>query len=158
MNLKIREANSKDYTEVCKLTIDVYKLHLKNRQDVYLDIENPLEKNYFYDLLNSSDTKLFVVESDDTKELVAYSIIQIMSMKNPIYIPKKFVYIDDFCVKSNFKRIGIGRLLFSHIVDYVKSEKFTSLQLNVWEFNEDAIKFYETMGMSKRNRRMDFNL
>lgn len=158
MNFIIREANSNDYMEVCKLTVEVYKLHFKNRPDVYLDIENPLEKDYFYDLLNSSDTKLFVVENKDTKELVAYSIIQIMSTKNPIYIQKKFAYIDDFCVASNFMRNGIGRLLFDYILDYVKSENATSLQLNVWEFNKEAIGFYEAMGMSTRNRRMEINL
>lgn len=158
MNLKIREANGNDYTEVCKLNIDVHKLHLKNRPDIYLDINNPLEKEYFDDLLNSNNIKLFIVENDDNKELVAYSIIQKMTTKSPIYIQKMFVYIDDFCVKSNVKRTGIGRLLFNHIIDYAKEEKATSLQLNVWEFNEDAIKFYETMGMCTRNRRMEFTL
>ncbi|WP_202127811.1 GNAT family N-acetyltransferase [Clostridium sp. C2-6-12] len=158
MNFIIRKANSNDYMEVCKLTIEVHKLHLKNRPDVYLDIENPLETNHFYDLLNSDNTKLFVVENKDNKELVAYSIIQVMNTKSPIYIPKRFIYIDDFCVKSNYKRNGIGRLLFNYIIDYSKSEKATSLQLNVWEFNQEAIKFYENMGMSTRNRRMEFDI
>ena len=80
-----------------------------------------------------------------------------MNTQNPIYIPRTFVYVDDFCVKSNFKRNGIGKLLFSHIVDYAKAESATSLQLNVWEFNQDAIKFYEQLGMSTRNRRMEIN-
>jgi len=128
MNLKIREANSNDYIEVCKLNLDVHKLHLENRPDVYLDIKNPLEKEYFDDLLDSINTKLFIVENDDNKELVAYSIIQIMTTKNPIYIQNTFIYIDDFCVKSNVKRIGIGRLLFNHIVDYAKADVETKLQ------------------------------
>jgi len=158
MNLKIREANNNDYNEVYKITMEVHKLHLKNRPDVYLDIDNPLGKEYFNDLLNSINTKVFLVEDTDRKELMAYSIIQIMTTKNPIYIPKTFVYVNDFCVKSNFKRNGIGKLLFSHIVYYAKTENATSLQLNVWEFNKDAIKFYEQLGMSTRNRVMEFNL
>jgi len=158
MNLKIREAKSNDYAEVCKLTMEVYKLHLENRPDVYLDIANPLEKESYDELLSLSNVKLFIVENDDNKKLIAYSVIQIMTTKNPIYISQAFVYIDDFCVKSNFKRIGIGRLLFSHIVDYAKVENATSLQLNAWEFNKEAVKFYEAMGMSTRNRRMEINL
>lgn len=157
MNLKIREANNNDYNEVYKITMEVHKLHLKNRPDVYLDIDNPLGKDHFDELLNSINTKVFLVEDTDKKELMAYSIIQIMTTKNPIYIPKTFVYVEDFCVKSNFKRNGIGKLLFNHIVDYAKAENATSLQLNVWEFNKDAIKFYEQLGMSTRNRRMEFN-
>ena len=99
MNLKIREANNNDYNEVYKITMEVHKLHLKNRPDVYLDIDNPLGKEYFNDLLNSINTKVFLVEDTDRKELMAYSIIQMMNTQNPIYIPRTFVYVDDFCVK-----------------------------------------------------------
>ena len=67
-------------------------------------------------------------------------------------------YFDDFCVKSSHQKNGIGRFLFQYIVDYSKTEGASSLQLVVWEFNKDAIKFYETLGMSTRNRRMELNL
>lgn len=158
MNLKIREATNNDYAEVYNLTLEVYKLHLKGRPDVYLEIDNPLTKEYFSDLLNSNTSKIFVVENVDNKKLAAYSILQIMTTKNPILIPKTFIYIDDFCVYSSFKRSGIGKMMFNYIVDYAKSKKADSLQLNVWEFNKAAIKFYGAMGMSTRNRRMEFNL
>ncbi|GKX65287.1 GNAT family N-acetyltransferase [Inconstantimicrobium mannanitabidum] len=157
MNYEIREANKHDYAGISQLTMEVYNLHLKNRPDVYLDIENPLSKEFFNDLLNSNTTNIFIVENTDNKQLVAYSILQIMNTKNPIYIPKKYIYIDDFCVKSTLKRTGIGKLLFNHIVDYAKLENAAALQLNVWEFNQDALKFYESMGMNTRNRMMELN-
>lgn len=78
--------------------------------------------------------------------------------KIQILIPSKFAYIDDFCVKSIYQKKGIGRLLFNHVVDYAKTEGASSIQLTVWEFNENAIKFYESLGMSTRNRRMELNL
>lgn len=158
MNLKIREADINDYAEVYNLTLEVYTLHLKGRPDVYLEIDNPLTKEAYSDLLNSDTSKIFVVENIENKKLAAYSILQIMTTKNPILIPKTFIYIDDFCVSLNFKRIGIGKMMFNYIVDYAKSKKADSLQLNVWEFNKAAMKFYEAMGMSTRNRRMEFNL
>lgn len=127
LNLKIREANSNDYNEVCKIITEVHKLHFKNRPDVYLDSDNPLKKEYFDDLLNSKDTKIFLVEDNDNKELTAYSMIKIMTTKNPICISKTLLYVDSFCIKSNFKRNGIGRLLFNHIVNYAKRENAASL-------------------------------
>ena len=154
MNLKIREG-----IDIKNLVIEVHNLHVKNRPDVYLDVDNPFEKERFEELLNSSDTKLFVVEDTDSKELVVYSIVQIMTpRKIQILIPSKFAYIDDFCVKSIYQKKGIGRLLFNHVVDYAKTEGASSIQLTVWEFNENAIKFYESLGMSTRNRRMELNL
>lgn len=159
MNLAVREAVSNDYNDIANLTIEVHNLHLENRPDVYLDVNNPLLKEYFDDLLNTNNTKLFVVENADNKELVAYSTVKIMTTQSiPILIPKKFAFIDDFCVKSMYKKNGMGRLLFQHIVNYAKMEGALSIQLTVWEFNKDAIKFYDAMGMSTRNRRMELNL
>ncbi|PAB57392.1 GNAT family N-acetyltransferase [Anaeromicrobium sediminis] len=159
MNLKLREAISNDYIDISNLSIEVHNLHLKNRPDVYMDVNNPLLKEYFDDLLNTNNTKLFVVENTDNKELVAYSIIKIMTTQSvPILKPRKFAFIDNFCVKSNYKKNGIGRLLFQYILDYAKTEGASSLQLVVWEFNKDAVKFYESMGMTTRNRKMELNL
>lgn len=54
--------------------------------------------------------------------------------------------------------MGIGSLLFNHIVEYARLKEASSIQLLVWEFNRDAINFYESMGMSTRNRRMEIIL
>lgn len=159
MNLKIREGIAKDYIDIRNLVIEVHNLHVKNRPDVYLDVDNPFEKERFEDLLNDNTSKLFVVEDTDNKELVAYSIVQIMTPRSiPILIPSRFAYIDDLCVKSIHQKKGIGKMLFKYLVDYAKIEGASSIQLNVWEFNENAIKFYESLGMSTRNRRMEVNL
>jgi ribosomal protein S18 acetylase RimI-like enzyme len=159
MNLKIRKAIENDYIDISNLARDVHKLHVKNRPDIYLEVDNPLMKDRFEDLLNSNNTKLFVVEDIYNNELIAYSIVQIMNQRNiQLLVPSKFVYIDDFCVKSNHQKTGIGKSLFNHIVEYAKSEGVSSIQLTVSEFNKNAIKFYKTLGMSTRNRKMELNL
>lgn len=159
MNLTIREAVANDYIDISNLVIEVYNLHVKNRSDVYLKVDNPFLKEQFKELLNSNNTKLLVVEDTDSKDLTAYSIVQIMTQRSiPILIPLKFAYIDDFCVKSIYQKKGIGKLLFKHIVDYAKAEGVSSVQLTVWEFNKNAINFYKSLGMSTRNRRMELNL
>jgi ribosomal protein S18 acetylase RimI-like enzyme len=159
MSLQVREAIINDYIEINNLVKEVHSLHVKNRPDVYEEIDTPLIKEDFYDLLNSGNTKVFVVEDINNKELVAYSIMKIMAHRSiQILTPMTFAYIDDFCVKSSKQKKGIGRLLFEYIVDYAKTEGSLSLQLIVWEFNKNAIKFYESLGMSVRNRRMELDL
>ena len=159
MDLKIRDAVANDYIEINNLVVEVHNLHVKNRSDVYVDVDNPLMREHFDDLLSANDTKLFVVEDTSNKDLVAYSIVKIMTPRSiQILAPSRFAYLDDFCVKFSHQKNGIGRFLFQHIVDYAKTEGASSLQLVVWEFNKDAIKFYEALGMSARNRRMELNL
>jgi Acetyltransferases len=159
MNLKIREAAADDYAGVGSLVSEVHRLHLENRPDVYLDTDMPFPKERFSELLQREDTKLLVAENTDSGELLAYSILEMMTPKNlQILIPSRFMYIDDFCVKSGYRKNGIGRLLFRHIGEYAKSEGISSIQLTVWEFNKNAIQFYESMGMTAMNRRMELNL
>ena len=159
MNLKVRDAIASDYVDISILVLEVHNLHVKNRPDVFIEVDNPFSKEQFENLLNSSDTKLFVVENIDNKDLVAYCIVKIMTTSClPIVIQSRFAHIDNFCIKDSYKRNGIGKLLFQHIVDHAKSQGVSSLQLSVWEFNQDAINFYEAVGMSMRNRKMELKL
>ena len=159
MNLIVREAITNDYINISSLVLEVHNLHVKNRSDVFLEADHPFLKEQFEDLLNSNDTKLFVVEKIDNKDLVAYCIVKIMATSClPILVQRRYAYIDNFCVKDSYKGNGIGKLLFQHIIDYAKSEGASSLQLSVWEFNQDAINFYKVVGMSMRNRKMELNL
>ena len=72
--------------------------------------------------------------------------------------PSTIAYIDDFCISSSYQHQGYGAQLFDYLKEYAKEQGATSLQLTVWEFNEPAIAFYEKMGMSTRNRRLELPL
>lgn len=159
MKLKIREAVKSDYDDVSTLVKEVHRLHVEKRPDIYLDVDNPLLKERFDELLNSGTSKVFVVENIENREIIAYSIFQTLYSQNiHLIIPSKILFIDDFCVKSSYRGNGIGKLLFNYIVDYAKSEGDYSIHLTVSEFNKNAIKFYEEMGMSTRNRKMELIL
>lgn len=159
MRLIIREAIKSDFINIKAMVIEVHKLHVENRPDVYLDIDKPLDERDFYELVNSNYRKVFVVEDTITRELLAYSIVRIILNDNSkILVHKKVVFIDEFCVKSNFRRQGIGKMLFNYIVKYSEKEGASSLQLAVWEFNREAIIFYDSLGMMTSNRKMELIL
>lgn len=46
---------------------------------------------------------------------------------------------------SSFEDLKFGR----------KKENIDAIELNVWAFNESAIKFYETLGMSAKNMKLE---
>ena len=159
MNLKIREALAGDYAGISGLVLEVHRLHLENRPDVYLDTDTPLSEERFEELLHDENAKIFAAENTESGELLAYCIFEIMVVDdNQIQVPSEFAYVSDFCVKSGYRKNGIGRILFEHMKDYVKSEGISSLQLTAWEFNQSAIQFYESMGMTTRNRTMELQV
>ena len=47
MNLKIREGNINDYIAISNLVKEIHDLHVLNRPDVYLNVDNPFKKEQF---------------------------------------------------------------------------------------------------------------
>ena len=44
------------------------------------------------------------------------------------------------------------------IRDYAKDEGFNRLELNMWEFNQDSLAFYESVGFNTYRRYMEMPL
>ena len=48
--------------------------------------------------------------------------------------------------------------LIDFIKEYARAQGFQKLELNMWEFNQDALAFYETVGFSTYRRYMELDL
>ena len=159
MNTIMRNAKFSDFNDVNNLMLELHNLHVKNRNDVFKATDSPMKEEYFKDLLNNQDVKLFVIENLENSEILGYSNLKLMNTPNiDIVVKSKYIYIDDFCIKQAYKRKGIGKKLFNFILEYAKEQCVDSVQLNVWSFNEDAIEFYKFMGMKERNVRMEMRV
>ncbi|WP_374054506.1 N-acetyltransferase family protein [Rossellomorea sp. FM04394] len=156
MDIHMREATKNDYDAVHQLQRQVHEIHVKKRPDHYRMADTTLDKEYFNNLIDGEDTKVFLVEEDQP---IAYTILTIKhTAERPILIPKKVVYMDDFGVDRTCRGKGLGKRFFEKIVEFAKKIEADSLELGVWEFNEDAIKFYESMNLKTKIRRMEIDL
>lgn len=62
---------------------------------------------------------------------------------------------DEFCVDKEFRRQGVATELIAFIKAYTKEKGFKRLELNMWEFNQDALEFYEAVGFKTYRRYME---
>lgn len=153
----IRKATIEDFDSVNDIVREVHKIHYEARPDVYKDILNPIDCEYFTELIAENDHEIFVMEIDE--KIVAYSIIKKVKAQDiAILKPVTYIYIDDIAVKSTCRGYGYGKVLFQYILSYAEKAEVASVQLNVWNFNKEAIAFYESVGMSTRNIRMEINI
>ena len=72
--------------------------------------------------------------------------------------PYRTLYVDDLCVDKAARRKGVGRALMARAVEEARALKCYHLDLNVWACNEDAIRFYESIGMQKERQYMEMIL
>ncbi|XUD04145.1 hypothetical protein IGJ34_002114 [Enterococcus sp. AZ177] len=54
------------------------------------------------------------------------------------------IYID-----SDFKRLGLGKMLYNKAIERAKELNKTAIWLGVWERNFSAMKFYRKMGFTQ---------
>ncbi|WP_211748551.1 GNAT family N-acetyltransferase [Paenibacillus sp. Marseille-Q4541] len=157
MESTIRIASSGDYHQISRLVAQIQAIHAETRPDIFNIDPCPLKSDYYQKLLQDPQSKVFVAEHEGT--IIAYAIIRIhVAPQRSIYRNRKFISVDDLCVDEAFRGLGTGRHLLEYIFHYAKENGSESVELGVLEFNTEAIRFYESMGMQTRSRRMEIRL
>ncbi|EJR91165.1 hypothetical protein IKE_05739 [Bacillus cereus VD196] len=149
----LRSATSKDFQNISNIREQVQQLHIEGRPDLYAS--TPLDQNTYGTWLKDTATEVFVIECNN-KEILAYMILEIKEpFNNLILIDRKVLFIRNIGVGEIYRGAGIGKILIQKAFEYAKEIQATSVELNVLEFNEKAIQFYEKLGFNTKSRQME---
>ena len=58
----------------------------------------------------------------------------------------KMLYLEDFVVKEHMRKTGIGQQLYDQLINIARTEDYKLAKWQVLDWNEPAIKFYESKG------------
>ena len=81
-----------------------------------------------------------------------------MKVKNrpiPISKSRSSYFIDTIVVDEEYRGKGIGKTLYNFLKEHAIKNNIDAIDLNVWAFNEKAIKFYESLGMTVKNMKLE---
>lgn len=152
--MEIRRAEEKDLSGINSLLYQVLSVHHEGRPDIF----KPGVKKYtdpeILAIIQNDKTPVFVAVEGEN--VLGYSFCIFQEVENsPILKPLKTLYLDDLCVDSGVRGQNIGRALFEYTRDFAKKEGCYNLTLNVWSFNERAIRFYENAGLAPQKTIME---
>ena len=71
---------------------------------------------------------------------------------------RDYLDIDEFDVDEAHRREGVATEMIAFIRAYAKEASFSRIELNMWEFNHDALAFYEAVGFTTYRRYMEMQL
>ena len=148
MNVSVIPANPSHTTAILELLAQICRFHSLARPDIF----KPDGKKYTsLDLelmYHDKDCPIFVAVSD-SGEVLGYAFCKVFHNEDSsVLVPNKRLYLDDLCVDENHRSMGIGRKLMEYVISYAREIGCHNLDLNVWCFNENARRFYESFGMS----------
>ncbi len=132
MELKIREYQKRDYTELLSLLDTAYNSTIK--QEV-------LEKEYI------SSTRSILVAVNESDHVVGCTFVEI---QEDYVRPSRIAYVTYVAVDENCRRQGIGRKLLHSVVDMCKERECSAIELTSANHRTGAHAFYESLGYTKK--------
>lgn len=135
MSFIIREGKKEDMPSVLKLIKEL--AHFEKEANAVIITVDDLEKDGFgkFPLF-----KIFVAEM--AEEIVGIAIFypRYSTWKGPT------IHLEDLIVTENKRGFKIGSALYKKVIEYGYNKGVERIEWNVLDWNEPAIKFYESTG------------
>lgn len=152
--MEIRFAAAQDVLGILELLRQVGRVHYEGRPDIFRDNAQKYGASQVLALLNSSKTPIFVAVEEE--KVLGYCFCKVKAYENESVVNDHTeLYIDDLCVDENHRGQHIGTALYNEVLRYAKMRGCHNMTLNVWCFNERAMKFYESLGMKPQRMFME---
>ena len=158
MEISVRKATADDYNSVCGLFDEIDALHRDHLPHLFKKPGGAArEQDYYLGLIADENVALLVAEADEKLVGFGHTIVR-DAPPFPVFVPRRYAIVEGIVVKSGFQNHGIGRILMDKMQEWSIAKGATSIELNVYEFNETAISFYERVGYQTFTRKMSKEL
>lgn len=141
--MMIRDMKLEDYDAVDTLMQQLHKIHVNGRPDLYVEMEHPYSKEELTEKIYNKEVITLAAEEED--RIVGLCIVVIKHRSGMVNM--KTAYVDDLVVDQSYQRRGIAKSLFQKAEERAKALGAERMDLTVWSFNENALKFYQSIGM-----------
>lgn len=150
-NCVVRQSCDNDAEAVYGLLKIIAELHKNARPDMFPNLESKYTLDEVRERLSKEDNGVFVSETDGVVN--GYVFCDILTEGCGMTL-----YVDDLCVDPSARRQGIASKLMDRAKEYAKEKNCRMIMLNVWEFNESALDFYEKYGFTTRTRHLELTI
>lgn len=153
----IRFAKENELVRVNELRKQVNDLHVEGKPEVFKAGFNDELRDYIYNIWDDPEQEIVVADLDGT--ICGFAVLHhIVKPATPFMYERDFIDVDEFCVDKDYRRQGVASEMITFIRNYAKEKGFNCIELNMWEFNRDALAFYETVGFKTYRRYMEMKV
>lgn len=130
----IRKAKQGDEIEIINLIKELAEYEKEAHQ-----VKNTPEQ-LALDLFQDKICQCFVVEAEQQIIAMALYYISYSTWYG------KSLYLEDIYIQPKYRRQGIGKKLFTQLIEEARTLKCKRMDWQVLEWNESAIQFYQSIG------------
>ncbi|MGL5677789.1 MAG: GNAT family N-acetyltransferase [Cellulosilyticaceae bacterium] len=153
----VRYATKEELGRVNELREMVNGLHSSGRPDIFKPVFSQELQDLVSILWETDRGDVIVVMRDDV--ICGYACVDYVNRPEAVYcFARRFYHINEFGVDENYRRQGVATELFDFLKAEAVAKGYEKIELDVWSFNDDALKFYESLGFTTYKRFMEFTL
>ncbi len=154
LGFTIRKATSKDIEGMDLIWGEVEEQHARALPQIFRRVTRPArERKYVNTILSDNNMTILIAEYEGR----IIGLIQVMIQEAadlPYMMPRRFAKISDLVVAQEFHHHGTGLALMDEAEKWALERRAGSMELNVYEFNQDAQAFYKKQGYVTASRTM----
>ena len=151
MSVSVRTARPEELGTLAHLLDEVIVLHHHQDPTQFREPGSIAHAQYLEERIQDQDAAIFVAE---VKGALAGIAVAVIRDAPPFLNPDRFVLLENLVVTATLRRAGVGRKLVAAAGVWARARSIEELDLNVYEFNHSAIRFYEALGFQTVSRRM----
>lgn len=153
MQFDIRQATANDADSICQLLVDGGDLHAQALPTVLHRPDFSTTLEFVKGFLQDSNAQVLLAELNDRIiGLVHFSRNE--QAQHPIKVARSYVSVSSLMVQEEYRHQGIGSALMREVHDWAEKQGIHDIELHVYEFNKQALNFYEKFGYHTASRRM----
>lgn len=150
----VRFAKENELGRVNELRKQVNDIHVEGKPDVFKPGFGDELRDFVKVIWNDPEQEIVVAEDDGV--ICGFAVLHhINKPENPFMKERDFIDIDEFCVDKDHRRKGAASEMVSFIKEFAREKGFKRIELNMWEFNQNALAFYEAAGFKTFRRYME---
>jgi ribosomal protein S18 acetylase RimI-like enzyme len=154
--ISVRLATSADRAGFTRVARETHAHHVALLPGIFRDVEDSFWADYFDGMLAGPETWIMLAERAGA--IAGYATLRLRRATLPIQVQRTVAYIDNFGVAASARRHGVGRALFTACQERARALGAESLDLDCWEANQSAMRFYEALGMRPTRRWLTLDL
>ena len=155
--MNIRFAREEELSRINELRRQVQALHAGGKPEVFKPGFPQELEDYLSVIWNDPEQEIVVAERDGV--LCGFAVLHhIVRPETPYMYVRDYLDIDEFCVDEAYRRQGAATAMIAFIRGFAAEKGYRRIELNMWEFNRDALAFYEAVGFTTFRRYMEMTL
>ena len=154
----IRLATEADLAALDRLYYDFHQYHVRGVPDRLQDLGQIENQDWsrlhqaLRDIFANKDAVILLAEVSGQLTGLAEVYFRHDAEADTLIVPHKYAHLQSIMVSEPYRKSGIGKKLIEAAQQWAREKGATEMRLDVWEFNQGTIRFYEKMGFHTLKR------